>query len=133
MSSLFRPLSTLRSQSTIHAPARILNATGRPRIPTPTGSWPYTLKACVGQKNRIEKKLAPEMKVITRVRARMRGACLRRAGNIGYGARASQKPKPIMRSAPSISGTSTCADLHGYCCGHGQLKPRLLFNVGPTT
>lgn len=32
----------------------------------------------------IEKKLAPEIKVMTRVRARIRGACFRRDGNMGY-------------------------------------------------
>jgi hypothetical protein len=32
----------------------------------------------------IEKKLAPEMNVMTRVRARILGACFRRDGNIGY-------------------------------------------------
>jgi len=31
----------------------------------------------------MEKKLAPEMNVMTRVRARIRGACLSLEGNIG--------------------------------------------------
>jgi len=32
----------------------------------------------------IEKKFAPEMKVMMSVRPRILGACLRRAGNMGY-------------------------------------------------
>lgn len=87
----------------MQAPARMENPTGIPLTPTPIGSWPYTFwsklvskdvldrfyfmkltKACVGQNMRMEKKLAPEMNVMTKVRARMRGSCCRRFGNIGF-------------------------------------------------
>lgn len=48
INSLFLPRNTDRHHRTMKAPARMDNPTGRPRRPTPTGSWPYTLKACVG-------------------------------------------------------------------------------------
>lgn len=44
----------------------------------------HSLKAWVGQNMIIEKKFAPEMNVITKVRAKIRGACFRRDGNMGY-------------------------------------------------
>ena len=63
----------------------------------------------------MEKKLAPEMKVMTRVRARIRGACFRREGNIGCLAPyTSQKQKAMMRNVPRRRGTSTCAPFHEY-------------------
>lgn len=115
ISSLLWPRKTLRSQSTMTAPAKILNPMGRPRMPTPTGSWPYTLKAWVGQKSRTEKKLAPEMKVMTRVSMRMRGACFRRAGNIGNLANlASQTQKATSMKKPMKSGARTWAVFHEY-------------------
>jgi len=62
----------------------------------------------VGQKSSTEKKLAPEMKVMTRVKARMRGDCLRRAGNIGYLANlASQMAKATSRKKPMKRGART--------------------------
>ena len=64
---------------------------------------------------RYEKKLAPEMKVISKVRDRMRGSCLRRFGNIGYGAnQASQTRKAMMSAAPMSKGARTWAECHGY-------------------
>jgi hypothetical protein len=63
----------------------------------------------------MEKKLAPEMNVITRVRARIRGACCKRAGNMGYFAPfASHTQKAMSMQAPRIKGARTCADFHGY-------------------
>jgi hypothetical protein len=41
------------------------------------------LYACVGQNMSTLKKLAPEMKVISKVSARTRGFCCKRLGNIG--------------------------------------------------
>ena len=98
------------------APVRMAKPIGRPRIPTPTGSWPYTLKACVGQKRSTEKKLAPEMHVMINVRMRIRGLCFMRAGNMGYGANlASQTTKATRRKKPTKSGTRTWADFQLYC------------------
>lgn len=61
----------------MQAPAKMEKPIGIPRMPTPTGSCPYTLNACVGQNMRMEKKLAPLMKVMTNVNPRMRGSFLR--------------------------------------------------------
>ena len=64
---------------------------------------------------RIEKKLAPEMKVITSVRARVRGACLRRLGNMGNFANLTSQTTNMTRNAnPMISGARTWADDHSY-------------------
>ena len=41
---------------------------------------------CTNQNMMIEKKFAPEMNVMTRVKLRMRGSCLSRLGNIGCAA-----------------------------------------------
>ena len=102
-------------RSTTIAPIKILNPMGSPRTPTPTGSCPYTLNACVGQKRRTEKKLAPDMKVITRVKARMRGLCFRRAGNMGNLANlASQMAKAASRKKPRNRGTRTWAVFQEY-------------------
>lgn len=66
----------------------------------------------------IEKKLAPEMNVMTNVSARMRGACSRRDGNMGYLVpKASQKPKAMSIHAPRIKGARTWADFHAYWSG----------------
>ena len=109
------PLNTLNNQSTTKAPVKILNPIGNPLMPTPTGSWPYTLKAWVGQKRSTEKKLAPEMKVMTSVKVRMRGDCLRRAGNMGYVANFhSQITNAKRRKAPTRIGARTWALRHGY-------------------
>lgn len=59
------------SQSTMKAPTRMPKPMGIPRSPTWMGSCPYMLKDWVGQKRRTEKKLEPEMKVITRVPKRV--------------------------------------------------------------
>ena len=102
------PLSTLNNQSTATAPTKIPNAMGRPRTPTPMGSWPYTLKDCVGQKRRTAKKLAPETKVMMRVQRRIRGFCKRREGNMGYLVNlASQITKAIRRTMPRTRGAMT--------------------------
>ena len=81
------PLNTVKSQSTTQAPAMIANPAGIPRTPTPTGSWPYTLKACVGQNIIREKKFAPEINVMIRVRTSVRFSCCRRRGKIGNSAK----------------------------------------------
>lgn len=60
------------------------NPMGKLLTPTSTGSCPYTLNDWVGQNMITEKKLAPEMKVITRVKPRVRGSCFKRLGKIGY-------------------------------------------------
>lgn len=63
----------------------------------------------------IEKKFAPEIKVMTSVRARMRGACCRRRGNIGNLANlASQTKKATIKAKPRIKGTKTWAEVHLY-------------------
>lgn len=63
----------------------------------------------------IEKKFAPLINVITKVKAKMRGACLRRDGNMGYLAPfTSQTQKATMSKNPRISGARTCAELHLY-------------------
>ena len=67
-----------------------------------------TLKACVGQNMRTEKKLAPLMNVITSVRTRVLGAWLILLGNMGYLANlASHTTKATSNKAPMISGAST--------------------------
>lgn len=115
ISSRLCPLSTLSNQRTTKAPVKILKPIGSPRRPTPTGSWPYMLNDWVGQKRSTEKKLAPEMKVMTRVSARIRGLCLNREGNMGYLAPLiSQNTKASRRNAPRIRGASTCEDFHLY-------------------
>ena len=115
INSLLLPLKALSNKSTSTAPAKILNPIGSPRIPTPIGSCPYTLNACVGQKRRTEKKLAPDMKVMTRVRARIRGLCFKRAGNMGNLANfASQIANATSRKKPRNRGTRTWAVFQGY-------------------
>ena len=100
----------------MQAPDRIEKPIGRPRIPTPMGSCPYTLNACVGQKSRIETKFAPEMKVMTSVKARILGSCLRREGNMGnFAPLTSQMQNKVRRKAPRRSGTRTWAVAHLYC------------------
>lgn len=57
---------------------------------------------------RMEKKLAPEMNVMTSVRTRVQGACFMRLGNMGYLANlASQTQKITRKTKPSMSGTRT--------------------------
>ncbi len=123
-SSRLRPLSRLKSQRTTEAPTKIPNPMGRPRTPHPIGSWPYTLYDCVGQKRMTEKKLAPEMKVMMSVMARIRRFCHRRRGNMGYLApHISQATKAKSRKIPRSKGTSTCAVCHSYY--RNQPVPRL--------
>jgi hypothetical protein len=63
-----------------------------------------------------EKKLAPEIKVMIRVRARIRGSRKRRDGNMGNLAPlASQTQKAIQNAAPRSKGTRTWAEVHLYC------------------
>lgn len=91
------------------------NPTGKPRTPTPIGSWPYTLYDCVGQKRMTEKKLAPEIKVMMSVITRIRGFCHRRRGNMGYLApHISQATNAMRQKIPSSKGASTCAECHLY-------------------
>ncbi len=60
-------------------------------------------------------KLAPDMKVIMRVSARIRGLCFKRAGNMGYLANfASQMTKATSRKKPRNRGTRTWAVFQGY-------------------
>lgn len=60
-------------------------------------------------------KLAPDMKVIMRVKARMRGLCFRRAGNMGNLANfASQMAKATSKKKPRKRGTRTWAVLQEY-------------------
>lgn len=74
----------------------------------------HELNASTGQNIRMEKKLAPLMKVMTRVRIRVRGACARRFGNIGYGANLlSQTRKPTIMMNPMIRGARTKAEVQG--------------------
>lgn len=82
--SLLWPRRTLRSHRTIQAPPMMAKPIGILRRPTWTGSWPYTLNDCVGQNMMTEKKFAPEMNVMMRVRPRVRGSCFKRVGKMGY-------------------------------------------------
>ena len=74
----------------------------------------------------MEKKLAPDMNVMTSVRTRVRGAWAIRLGNMGNLANlASQTTNNTQKTKPKISGTRTCADPHLYyvslesTCSHG--------------
>lgn len=67
----------------MQAPPKMPKPTGRLRTPTATGSWPYTLNDWVGQNINTEKKLQPEIKVMTRVRTRVRDSCFNLVGKIG--------------------------------------------------
>lgn len=114
--SLLCPRRTLSSQRTMQAPPIIPNPMGRLRTPTSTGSCPYTLNDCVGQNIITEKKLAPEMKVMTNVKPRVRGSCFKRLGKMGYFAPyTSQKPNATRITNPRISGTRTWAEVQSYC------------------
>lgn len=60
-------------------------------------------------------KLAPDMKVIMRVKTRTRGLCLRRDGNMGNLASfASQMTKAVRRNEPRNKGTRTWAVFQEY-------------------
>ena len=60
-------------------------------------------------------KLAPDMKVIMRVKVRTRGLCLRRFGNMGKLANfASQMKKAVSRKEPRNKGTRTWAVFQEY-------------------
>src|SRR5947207_2175856 len=63
-----------------------------------------------------EKKLAPEIKVMIRVKVRIRGSRKRRDGNMGNLAPlASQTQKAMMKAAPSSKGTRTPQYLQPPC------------------